>query len=57
MRFRTVPPSRTHFLTPAPVAAGKSGAQGTAGFRLSLVFALGPEVAGSPGYFELLPVR
>ncbi len=59
MRFRIVPPSRTHFLRPAlsAVPGQFGGAQGTAGFRPALVFALGPEVPGAPGYFVLLPVK
>ena len=35
----------------------RGGAQGGASVSGVLRFALGPEVAGAPGYFELLPLR
>ena len=59
MRFRAAAPSRTHFIIPAVAATPGQfgGAHGTAGTRELLLFRLGPEVDGHPGYFELLPVR
>lgn len=51
--------SREHYLLPATNAKPGQfgGAAGTAGLRPFLSFALGPEVPGHPGYFELLPLR
>jgi hypothetical protein len=57
-RFEIRPPSPQHFLkTVVQSEPGRfGGARGTAPVA-ALVFALGHEVAGHPGYFELLPVR
>ena len=57
-RFNMPALSREHYLQPVGATPGAfATAAGTSGLRPFLAFALGREVPGHGGYFELLPLR